>query len=174
MRLVNGATLPSGGLTVASQNPVYIQGNYNSVNDYPAAIYADAINILSTSWNDANAANSGTQLSSRQASSTTVNAAVFTGIVTTSGANYSGGVENLFRLLEDWSDDTLTYNGSMVVMFASETAHRDLEANGSANNVYNAPTRNWSFDVQFLNSTKLPPGTAYVRCISRGTWASVQ
>ena len=99
VRLVNGATLPSQGLTVASQNPVYIQGNYNSTHDYPAAVYGDAINILSGSWNDAN---SGRQLSSRVAHNTTVNAALFTGIVQTSGANYSGGVENLLRLLEGW------------------------------------------------------------------------
>lgn len=171
VRLVNGATLTSGGLTIASQNPVYIQGNYNSVNDYPAAVYADAINILSGSWNDANSSGA---LSSRNASSTTINTAVFTGIVPTSGANYSGGVENLLRLLEDWSGDTLTYNGSIVVMFASETATGIWKNTGSGNNVYNAPTRNWSFDVQFLDSTKLPPGTAYVRSISRGTWASVQ
>jgi hypothetical protein len=171
VRLVNGANLISGGLTIASQNPVYIQGNYNSVNDYPAAVYADAINILSGNWNDAY---SDDPLSSRNASSTTINAAVFTGIVATSGDNYSGGVENLLRLLEDWSGDTLTYEGSLVVMFTSETATGIWKNTGSDNNVYNAPTRNWSFDVQFLDSTKLPPGTSYVRSISRGTWASVQ
>lgn len=30
VRLINGATIPSGGLTIASPNPVYIQGDYNT------------------------------------------------------------------------------------------------------------------------------------------------
>ena len=56
-------------------------------------------------------------------------------------------------------------------MFPSETATGIWQYGG---NYYTAPTRNWSFDVQFLDATKLPPGTSYVRAISRGTWASVQ
>ena len=110
----------------------------------------------------------------RNASSTTVNSAIFTGIVPTSGSNYSGGVENLPRILEDWSGDTFTYKGSMIVLFNSETATAKWLNTGSANNVYNAPIRNWSFDTQFLESSKLPPGTPSVRILSRMTWATTQ
>ena len=95
------------------------RGNYNSDNDYPCALFADAINILSSSWSDANSAKA---ISSRVASSTTVNAAFYSGIVPTVTGKYSGGVENFPRFLEDWSNKTLTYCGSMVVMFNSQIA----------------------------------------------------
>ena len=41
VRLVNGADIPTTGLSVVSDNPVYVQGNYNT-SARPAAIYADA------------------------------------------------------------------------------------------------------------------------------------
>lgn len=167
VRLVNGATLPSRGLTVVSQNPVYLKGNYNTATQEPAAIFGDAINILSGAWNDANSA---APLNNRVATSTTVNAAFFTGIVPTSGNNYSGGVENLPRFLESWSSKTFTYEGSMVVMFPSETATGRWVYGG---NYYTAPVRNWAFDVQFLNPSRLPPGTPSVRTIRRVNWKPV-
>ncbi len=81
IRSTNGSTLPSNGLTVASQNPVYIQGNYNTTSASTrgaAAIFADAVTILSNSWSDSN---SNGALPSRQASSTTVNAAIVAGFL---------------------------------------------------------------------------------------------
>lgn len=165
VRLVNGSTLPAGGMSVVTPNPIYIQGNYNSTADAPSAIFADAVNILSGSWSDSNS-NKG--LSSRVASSTTINAALFTGIVPTAGNNYSGGLENLTRFHEDWSSKTFTYKGSMIVMFASQTA-TGIWGNSS----YGAPTRAWSFDTQFLNPNTLPPGCPSVRTISRNGWAAV-
>jgi hypothetical protein len=38
------------GLTVVSDQAVYVQGNYNSVQKYPAAVIGDAINVLSQGW----------------------------------------------------------------------------------------------------------------------------
>lgn len=167
VRLVNGDTLPERGLTVASANPVYLKGNYNTATQEPAAIFADAINILSGNWNDANSAQS---LNKRVATDTTVNAAFFTGIVPTEGSDYSGGVENLPRFLEKWSGKTFEYNGSMVVMFESEIAVGKWRYGG---NYYTAPVRDWAFDVQFLDPTRLPPGTPSVRTLRRTTWKSV-
>ena len=60
LKLVNGGlgNLPNG-LTIASENPVYVQGNYNAQANntladphVPAAIVADAVTLLSNSWND--------------------------------------------------------------------------------------------------------------------------
>jgi hypothetical protein len=165
MGLTNGGTLPAGGLTVATPNPLYVLGNYNTT-DLPASIMSDALDVLSGSWKDSN---SSQGIGSRVASSTTVNAAIYTGNVPTSGSSYSGGLENLPRLLEDWSSATFTYKGSMVCMFASQYATGPV-----ANASYGAPTRNWSFDVQFLNSSTLPPGTPSVQTFSRTAWASTQ
>jgi hypothetical protein len=64
LKLVNGAGLPGvsgmNGLTIASENPVYVQGNYNTTATdttgaaahIAASIIADAITLLSNSWND--------------------------------------------------------------------------------------------------------------------------
>jgi hypothetical protein len=165
VRLVNGATLPNNGLTIATPNPIYIQGNYNTANK-SAAVFADAVNILSNNWNDTNHDKS---LSNRKATATTVNTAIFTGIVPTVGNNYSGGLENLPRFHEDWSGGVVfTYSGSMVVMFNSETA-----VGRWGNSSYSPPNRNWSFNTNFLDPTKLPPGTPSVVTLVRANWKVV-
>ncbi len=180
IRLVNGQTLPSRGLTVATPQPLYVSGHYNAPasalgtadtsHTKPAGIIADAVTLLSGDWDDADAAAS---LSSRKAANTTVNAAILAGIVTTSDASYSGGVENFPRFLEDWSGRTLTYNGSMIVMFPSQYATGTWKGTGSAIGIYNAPSRNWAFDMNFLDPNKLPPGTPAVRTVIRGQWSVI-
>jgi type II secretory pathway pseudopilin PulG len=53
IRLVNAAALPNR-MTVATEWPVYVRGNYNnSVNKQPAALAGDGITILSVAWSDA-------------------------------------------------------------------------------------------------------------------------
>jgi hypothetical protein len=181
VRVVNGATLPDDGLTVATPQPLYVQGNFNlnNGNTTPgltdttqtkaAALIGDSITVLSKNWSDANAT---ATLGSRTAANTTVNAAFLAGIVTTKQANgvkhYSGGVENFPRFLENWSSSTLTYNGSMVVMFPSRYA-TNFWFYGDP--VYTAPTRRWAFDVNFMDPTRLPPMTPQVRKLIRGRWA---
>jgi hypothetical protein len=177
VKVVEGSTLPDLGLTVATPNPLYVQGNYNATgsdvgknetkNAKPASLIGDSISILSTSWNDAN---SSLGVNSRKAADTTVNAALLSGIVPSDGKNYSGGVENFPRFLENWSGKTLTYNGSMVVMFNSKTA----TAPWGGSDVYSPPARNWAFDINFLDATKLPPGTPEVRAIIRSEWAAIR
>lgn len=177
IRLKNGQTLPSKGLTIATPLPAYVQGHYNcptaahlgttnTSNTKPASIVADAITILSTAWNDANASSA---LSSRLAANTTVNAAFLAGIVPSNGTSYSGGVENFPRFLENWSGDTFTYNGSMVVMYPSQVATTPW----GGSDVYSPPSRNWAFDLNFMDATKLPPGTPQLLTIIRGKWAMI-
>jgi hypothetical protein len=177
VRVKNGQILPDDGLTVSTPHPLYVQGHFNAPNaalgttntsqTKPASLVGDAITVLSTDWNDAN---SGMALSSRVAGNTTVNAAFLSGIVPSGGGYYSGGVENFPRFLETWSGKTLTYNGSMVVMFGSQTA----TAPWGMGDVYSPPARNWAFDVNFLDSAKLPPGTPMVRALIRGQWAAIR
>jgi hypothetical protein len=181
--MINGSVLPSFyGLTVSTPQPAYIYGNYNvqqtiggtsdagansTSHTYPASILADAVTILSSTWNDTlYTANYGYQL--REPSSTTVNAAMLEGIVQTNPnihGDYSGGVENFLRLLEDWggagagSQQTLTYNGSIVVMFPSIYATNHWNNN---TNIYSVPTRHWAFDLNFETVNGLPPLTPLV------------
>jgi hypothetical protein len=177
VKLVDGQNLPSLGLTVATPNPLYVQGHFNvegsavgtadTSASKPASLVGDSINILSTAWQDANSA---LGIGSRSANDTTVNAALLAGIVPSNGTYYSGGVENFPRFLEHWGGRTLTYNGSMVVMFNSKIA----TAPWGGADVYSPPARNWAFDVNFLDATKLPPGTPEVRAIIRGEWTTVR
>ena len=181
VRLVNGATLPSKGLTVATPVPLYVQGHYNATGGAvgthdtsttkPASLVCDAINILSTAWNDANA---GSGLSSRVAANTTINAAILSGVVETTSGQYSGGVENFPRFLETWSGKKLTYNGSMVVMYPSQYATALWQGTGSTIGIYDPPDRDWAFDLNFRDPTKLPPGTPAVRALIRGTWHMIK
>jgi hypothetical protein len=172
--VVNGQTLPTAGLTVATPNPIYVKGNYNvansalgttnTVNSKPASLVGDAITILSTAWQDTASSNN---ISSRVAGDTTVNAALLGGIVKSGGGDYSGGVENFPRFLENWSNKTLTYNGSMVVMYYSRYA----TAHWGDDDVYSPPSRNWAFDLNFLDPAKLPPCTPQLRVLVRAQWA---
>jgi len=187
VRVANGSVLPSDGLTVVTPDPLYVLGNYNAngtslnngtnvVNTMPAALIGDAITVLSTNWLDS-AYVSSTSIGNRPPAPTTVNAATFEGIVPSNGANYSGGVENFLRLLEDWSNASdgrnngkptpLTYNGSIVVMFPSQYATN----NWSYGNYYTAAQRVWAFDLNFLSQKGLPPLTPEVYAIIRQSWA---
>lgn len=191
VRLKNGRTLPTNGITVASNNPVYIQGDYNTGtgtvpsnsttnNDpttpqstgytrKPSSVVADAVTILSNSWNDANA-QTGDDLGDRIATNTTVNTAIISGIVPSApvggDGSYSGGAENFPRFLEDWGDGVrFTYYGSMVQIYNSR---QSIGKWGSAN-VYDPPTRQWYFDTNFKVSP--PPGSLMLYSYIKGKWS---
>ena len=176
VRLVRGAQLPhpggsTRGFTVATQFPIYVLGDYNSQNNgqsalglgtttntLPAALWADSCTVLSDGWNDAYTSKLPF------AGNTTVNAAMVAGIVPTNPdiyLNYSGGVENFLRLLENWNGNTLTYNGSIVALYPSQYATNYWRNPGTPGSLayYNVPTRLWAFDLNFNNPAKLPPLT---------------
>jgi hypothetical protein len=189
VRLVNGSQLPStswfgngqlAGLTVASAQPIYTLGNYNVTNNgavsftlgstttggaVPASLIADALTVLSQNWSDSySLSHTGdTTPTGRPAVNTTINIATLEGIVQSVTANgnkqYSGGVENFLRMLEDWQpsspgQQSLTYNGSIVVLFPSQYATNYWIGPGT---YYNPPNRQWGFDMNFLNGQNAQP-----------------
>ena len=182
MVTVAGNTQPSG-FSVATPNPLYVWGHYNCPNSahqattnttsaYPASLVSDALTILSPSWTDAHS-NDAFSTGVRKATSTTVNAAILTGVVYSTGSaatTFSGGVQNLPRLLEDWGNGgavTLTLNTSIVNFFNSIRATSVFRAPGG---YYYAPTRQFSFDLNYLNYTKQPPGTPMLGYVLRAKW----
>jgi len=181
LRLADGQRLPLAGLMVATPLPIYVKGDYNvttngikfsralgdTTNTVPAALLGDAITVLSADWKDSFVA--GTALSSRTPGDTCVNAAALEGIVPSNGTAYSGGVENFLRLLENWTGRTITYNGSIVVMFPSQYATNVWQTTGV---YYNAPTRKWGFDLNFTDQGRLPPLTPQVKATIRGSYAT--
>jgi len=164
MRVVNGAELPSsaGGFSVATDDPAYIKGDFNTINPTLAMVIGDALTILSNAWDDALSNN----YSARHASETVVNAVCIQGIVPSGDATYSGGVENYFRLLENWSGVSYIFNGSIIQLWESKKA---IGLWRYGNPVYAAPTRIWSWDSA-LGGINGPPGTPNVVEITRTQW----
>ena len=186
VRIRNGAHIRSSiddaprprGLTIVSDQPVYIQGDFNKENWIPAAFLADAINILSNAWDSDD--RSRRPVAQRQASDTEVNAAFLSGTDTTGGAEgvggqdrgeYNGGLENYPRFHEAWQwgsgNDrtfaTFTYRGSFVSLgpsrraagrwcYGMDNCNRYTTFHGT----YLAPERRWSYDVRFSQG-QLPP-----------------
>jgi hypothetical protein len=164
-RIKNAATLPRA-TTLATNNPLYTLGNFNTVTKKPAALLADAITILSNNWSDAK---STQDLSQRVATATQVNAAYMTGNTETgaNGQGYSGGLENLPRFLEKWDGVTFTWRGSAVDLWNS----RQADGAWSYGNFYTSPTRDWAFDPDLLDIAKLPPGTPMVNIVQKSQWS---
>ena len=156
-------TVDSGGLTVVTNDPVYIQGNYNT-SGKRTAIICDSVNILSKDWSDANSAK---PLSSRTAGNTTVNTAFIAGVDTTTSGHYNGGLENYPRLLENWSGKTLTITGCFIELWNTQAATGGWKNPGS---YYNAPVRVWNYDQAFASGSTLPPFTPHAIEAHKSTW----
>jgi hypothetical protein len=192
IRLENGATL-NHDLTIASDNGVYIQGDFNTggstlsggahdpssvpsnngnSNDdqSPVAVgynkrsVAVAADAVMILSNNWNDANSANDISMRTAAATTVNAAILSGNVPTTPTNLSGGAHNFPRFLEDWSGKDFTYWGSLVQLFPSQS----FNSSWGTGQIYSPPNRRWNFDPQFLQHP--PPGSVAGTQYSRGRW----
>jgi Tfp pilus assembly protein PilX len=141
IRLKNAETTPNltdvngqpKGFAVVSNNALYVQGDYNTAEitdasgtrTNPAALMADAVTLLSEGWNDDNA--TGTSEVRRAvpegtSTSMTINSAILTGNTPSSATPpvNSGGVQNLVRLMEDWSGYRIAIKGSMGQLFTSK------------------------------------------------------
>jgi hypothetical protein len=184
LKIVNGGmvgavnNVPAAGFTVASENPVYVQGNFNATTTDPTAepnvatsIVADAITLLSNVFVDAVTFRRPNDANNRNATETAYRFAMITGKavpfqhpgwgVTEWGSD--GGVHNFMRMLEDWGGQNLRYRGSMVSLWFGRQAIGPYRADA---NVYSPPTRGYAFDVDFLTPALLPPGTPAFRDIN--------
>jgi hypothetical protein len=202
VRLINGDKLPgkfdsatpenTKGFTVASENGVYVLGNYNATGiaaignptkstDYlpqdtadhiPASVVADAVTILSNNWSDARSFTFPFSLGSRKASETFTRFAMLAGDAKSSvngepnqgggDPRLAGGVHNFKRFLEDWGGFRLNYAGSLINLYNSHNNNGTFKCCAM---VYAPPTRNWVFDSTFLDPRRLPPGTPFFQSI---------
>jgi PilX N-terminal len=192
LKLVDGATLNLGnscgavvcGLTIASENPVYIQGDYNAPPDgswsgpsVAAAVAADAVTLLSDNWNDVNSFMYPYALGTandRVAVQTAYRVALIAGkgipfgqIAGACGCNdfgTDGGVHNFLRFLETWSGVNGYYYGSMVSFYFNRQGVGTYKNSGY---VYSPPVRHYSFDTNFtLGPSYLPPRTPVLRSVN--------
>jgi hypothetical protein len=185
LKLVNGGSgnLPVG-LTVASENPVYVQGNYNALAaaaaaevHVPASVIADAVTLLSNSWTDVQSFITPHDPDARLASNTGYRFAMVSG----KGPAFKqpagwgsmrdfgtdGGAQNYLRLLEGWDNRTMSYRGSIISFFVSRQATGSFKC---CETVYEEPTRNIIFDTEFLTPSMLPPGTPSFRDVNTLTF----
>jgi hypothetical protein len=151
--LTNGSEL-AARLTVACEGSIYLQGDYNTVNKQGASVIGDGVNLLSNSWDG-----SKTPGSLPSASETTYNCAFITGNYESETGRYNGGLENLPRFHEGWSNVNCNITGSFVNPWDSEFATGDWEYGSDR---YQAPRRNWSYDTDFNHVGSLPPFTPMV------------
>ncbi len=161
LRINNGSEL-GAPLTIASENPVYTHGDFNSVDKKPASIMGDAVTFLSSAFDDSK---SNLYKTNRIAVNTKVNASIMTGNIETTSSNYNGGFENLPRFLEVWSGKRFTWTGSMVNLWYAQQANSTW--NGS---YYSPPIRDWSYDSDLDDPANLPPESPVVRVFQRTGW----
>jgi hypothetical protein len=208
IRMELGTELPNR-MTVATEYPIYVHGDYNSVAKKPAALAGDGITFLSNNWNDDQNRPGKTTVfdecaesilagdpcveyeiwvrnwTSRYAAETTINAAILAGHWPTpcdwyddgcpsDGSDrfyhnwYGGGLENFPRFLERWRTSSgsgrviCRYKGALVSPFTSQ------RTTGTWSGYYYIPPqREWTFDTDFRDPGKLPPGTPNVGYVLR-------
>ncbi len=175
VRLMNGPVIPTNatpsgqpaGFTIATANPLYVWRNYNTTTRLPASLVSDALTVLSPNWLDSR---STSNLALRLATDTTINAAIMTGLVPSTGSDtnsFSGGLHNFIRLLEDWSkgtpQKTLFLFTSLVNLYPSKSATGPFKNPGQ---YYFAPFRNYLFETNFVAASQLPPGTPLVTSLA--------
>src|SRR5262245_57389325 len=150
IRLTNGAEL-LGPLTVVSEDPLYVRGDYNTTAKKPAAVIGDAVNLLSNNWNDTK-----TPGTLPVAAPTTFNVAMVSGNHDSTVGGYNGGFENLPRFHENWTNKVCAITGSFVNAWLSQFATGAWVYGGDH---YTAPNRAWFYDTAFNNLSNLPPFT---------------
>jgi len=168
------------GLTIASENPVYIQGDYNCTgcagNVFSAlhtatSVLGDSVTLLSNNWNDVNSFIGPYNINLRQAVTTYYRTAVMGGkgvsfpqpVGTGNDFGTDGGLHNFLRYIENWGGQTLNYQGSLVSLFYNRQGIGVFKCCAT---VYSPPTRGYNFDVEFLTPILLPPRTPLFRDVN--------
>jgi hypothetical protein len=187
LKLVNGGQnqLPAPGLTIASENATYIQGNYNAsvslaANEahVAASVIADAVTLLSNNWNDIRSFAAQSNSETRKATTTAYRLAIISGKTlafpkptwASSSFGSDGGAHNFIRNLEDWDESNVVqrYRGSFVSFFTSRQGIGTFKC--CDGDTYVRGERSWTFDTDFLSPTLLPPGTPMFRDINTLTF----
>jgi hypothetical protein len=204
VRLINGTVIPglydsttpsnTRGLTVSSENGIYILGNYNATHvtsvpstgntpsenyrpqgtatHIPASIVADSVTVLSNAWNDSKSFVSPYDEGGRLASDTTIRFAMISGdtIASKEATPNQGGISpRLNGGVHNFKRFLERWTGDYLNYSGSLiNLFNSRNNNGSfkcCDTVYDPPYRNWVFDSTFLDPTRLPPGTPFFQYI---------
>jgi len=171
VRLINAQTLPANGLSIVTDNPVYVYGDYNTTPVRPASIISDAVTVLSSAFDDERTLHG---FVNQQAVETWVNACLMTGNQESVwyggiGGEFNGGMDNVIRFLERWSSTYLHFQGSMIALWRSEQA-TGMWRNGS---YFSPPIRDYGFNPDLLDPGNLPPSAPIIHVIQAGSWRQI-
>ena len=177
VKLVRGSNIAGlgvTGFTVVSENPVYVAGDWNATGGTFAgahaatSVMADAVTLLSNSWNDLRSFTQPYAVGNRnRGTQTWYRLAIISGKGMAfpqppgGGVDFGtdGGAHNFLRYLEN-GDQAVNYRGSQATFFYNRQAVGTFKC---CNTVYGAPTRNYAFDTDFLSPALLPPNTPMFR-----------
>ena len=204
VRLINATKVPgvyntttpqnSKGFTFASENGVYVLGNYNttsvslpggnevaeSVNYLPqntsehvaAAIVGDSVTILSNNWIDDGDARSFAyplNKDERLANDTQIRFAMIAGDSNTV-RDTSGGFAGLNGGIHNFKRFLENWDGKRLNYAGSlVNLYNAFNNNGRfkcCETVYEPPIRDWIFETTFTDANRLPPGTPFVYNLS--------
>ncbi len=185
-------TVPCG-LAIATENPAYIQGDFNANStgggfgdpNVAVSVNADAVTLLSNNFNDVNtfafpfrypySSSTTTGGNVRNAVTTWYRTAIMAGKglsfpqpFTTDPQDFGtdGGVHNFLRYIENWgaiANTTLNYRGSIISMYYNRQATGTFKC---CQLVYSPPGRAYNFDTDFLTPSLLPPRTPLFRDVN--------
>lgn len=187
------------GFTLATNGPLYLMGNYNADGssstgssiapdttspappnnpEVPALVAADSVTLLSSAYTDTDMRDSALS-TLNNAAFTEIATAIITGIVPTklnssgvgSGNQWAGGVHNFVRFLENWTDDTYRYRGSVVCLFESEVSDKPWYQSVFTY-WYRFPERDVGYH-QYFAGGKFPPGLPVLRTVRRISVADI-
>jgi hypothetical protein len=196
IRLRNGGVLPDFGLTVVSQNPIYVEGDYNTgtttnpekvpsnkngnpggtdsptVPGYtrkPAAVIGDAVMLLSNKWKDSKASD---DVFDRDASNTTYNMALLAGVMPSgyqpSDGSPAYGYSGGANNYPRFLEDWRNNTCTYYGSMVELFQSAVFTGQWDTGPIYRPPTRCWNFDTGFIDNP--PPGSLYTITFGRGSW----
>jgi hypothetical protein len=166
--VTNGTNLPAP-LSIASDQAIYLQGDYNTIDKQPAAIMGDTISVLSNACWDPDAGVTGPSTNKcgkptfgdkGMATATSINAAFLTNTMKSNSAtsSFGGGLNNYMRFIENWQGIPFQYKGSLVSLAEpQEFSGQWIVGSTGTGAYYFPPNRIWSFDRGFNQFAGLPP-----------------
>ncbi len=180
--------------TLVTDNPVYIDGDLNAPgaaagsNDpgasFGLAIVSDMTTLLSNRWGNNRAATNsdsdehtfgftGGSYEKPNARATAFNAAIFTGRFNfrAGGSGEEAGIHNFPRFIEDWGGQNCFITGCLINLWFSQQATAEFRCCGRGfGDVYSPPSRNFGWDVGFMNQDYWPPYVPSIYSVERQAW----
>jgi len=175
VRIYNAGRIPAGafprGLTIATDLPLYVQGDLNRVlggsppqPHIKVAVVADRVTFLSRGWRDGlHPWNDDAITTGAPATGTMiVEASIISGLPLRSGNTHDIG--DVFRTPQDFSDNHFVLRGHLVAAFNSEYDERDESGDRVGRGL------RWLSDYHLNNPGYQPPGMPLVTLPVASRW----